>query len=277
MFGNEPEVAPGADHVARSIEQIGNHVPLPQVLVTHPFRHRKGGLHDLQCTGEITLVGQRTRGDDPALGHQRRRRRALPQLGPQIVDVSVAPQRPVAVGKDSMMVKASVQTAGDLQLRGGLSPLADPVQRETCQLVGKGDIGQVPEHRLHHPTSVLESPAVERIGGGGKPFGVARDTTGLRLSLDVVEHLGCDLAGASAASASRRRCSGSGCDRLVAEIGDRPLVDPLLDHVVRVAGDSLLPSTTSVPTFAHLGSAPLGRTEWPLDSSRRNTRRSAVS
>src|SRR5580658_2872277 len=69
VVGVDPtEKVPGAGNVARPFVEVGQGVPLPQVMEA---RLLDGGvaLQELDGPREVASVGQRSGHDDPALGH----------------------------------------------------------------------------------------------------------------------------------------------------------------------------------------------------------------
>ena len=57
--------------------------------------------------------------DDAALGDERGAGRGRPQLLPQLRDLGVAPERPVAVGQHRVLLGAAAQVAEGLELGDG--------------------------------------------------------------------------------------------------------------------------------------------------------------
>ena len=151
---------------------------------------------------DVALVGQGAGGDDPALGDQRRARRRLPQLVPQLVDRAVALQGPVAVGQDRMLLDRPGQGPERLQLLGRRRPLPGAVE---------GQAGQLP-HRRHVRGLLAEGPEdaqgvgqvvpLEGVGG----LAQAALDLGRDRRLDGGRHLlGDDLGHLAAPGPGRRR------------------------------------------------------------------------
>lgn len=264
--GDEREVAPRRDDIARSVEQVGDHVPLAHMVVLGLLRDRHALLHHTQSAHEIALIGQSTRRNDPPLGHQLRLGRRLAQFAPQLFDLVVAVQRPITVGQHGVMGNGAVEAPGQLEFGCGLAPLSEPIERQPGEFVTEREVGDVAQHWAHHAVRIAEATTVERIGGRRESFLVAGHPCRLDLGRQIVGDLGRDLLRTTTAASllAHRPLRG-----LLGHLTQRAFVDPLVALPLGTLDrfGALDPLAT---TFAYLCGALLGGRQRALDPTRRH-------
>lgn len=158
------EQLPSPRNIAGSIIEIGQGVPLPEVMKPEAFG-RRGPFEQLDGATQVTLVGQGPGGDDAPLGHQFGRWRGLAKLVPQRRHRVVSLHGPIAVGQHRVLVVGTGDGPERLELARRLTPPFEPIEAEPMQLADRGSPRRFDGQLRHHATGVHISLALERPPG----------------------------------------------------------------------------------------------------------------
>ena len=141
--------------LAGALVEVGQGVGEAQVVLLRAL----GGLghHHEHHDGvvEPPLVGEGAGGDDAALGHELGAGAGGTQLVPQLLDLVVLPERPVAVGEDRVLLDALGLGPEHLELTLGLGPAPEPVQRQAVQFAHRRGAGSLFGERAQAAAGIL--------------------------------------------------------------------------------------------------------------------------
>ena len=139
----------------------------------------------------------------------------------------IAPKGPVAIGQHSMMLDRIRELTSHLEFGGGFAPLTHSIQSKPGNLVGEGEIRKVPQHGLHHATSVGKATTVERVGRARQALLITSLSCRWSSVSEIFGHLRRKIHRLAPTSLGRclASCSlGSG----LGLVANRTFVDPLL-------------------------------------------------
>src|SRR5262245_15403844 len=160
------EQLPGAGQVSRPLVEIGKRIGHAEVvqagLAGGTVRRRRQQLDGLV---EPALIGQGARGHDPPLGHELGPGTGGAQLVPQLLDLGVPSERPVAVREDGVLFGAARQRAVGLELLRRLRPAAQAVEAQPVQLTDGGGAGCLIGDGAQDAPRLLEPLPPERLVG----------------------------------------------------------------------------------------------------------------
>jgi hypothetical protein len=157
------EQLPCPRHVARSIVEVAQRIPLPKVPL--------GRIAERSCcsraqqrdrAGQISGVSERARAHDPCLGQDLRPRRGPPQFVPQLADPGGPAQSPHAVHQHRNQVLFAGGCLVPLEVPRRISPAAKTVRGQARHHVKNGD-----------PWGPVEN-LLREAQGLSKPLGLVR-------------------------------------------------------------------------------------------------------
>src|SRR5690606_27841557 len=224
-----PEQGARLGVVPRALVQVGERVRPPQVVLPRLLGQAEPLREQAHRGRQLAAVGERSGHDDATLGHERRARRGLAQLGPQALDLAVLAHRAPAVGEDRVLFGAAAAELDErIQVAGRVLPPPEAVERQPVQLADLGEVRHLAHDGSEDLAGLAEPLPGERRRGLAdallEALGAAR--------AHEVDEPGCVHLDAGRRTARRLPWTGRG-----ARAG-RALVDP--DLLVAGAGGSRL-------------------------------------
>ncbi len=188
------EELPGPGHVAGSLVQIGQQVPLADMAVRRVAQGlaRAGGRQHGDGGLQIACLGQRRRRHQSAFGQHVGLGRAVAQLDPEVDHLLRLAEGPLAVHEDRDVLGGVGHVQMGLQVPLRLAELARAVRGQAGQFPHGRDRGHLVDDRLDRSVRILVTrPRVRPVGRLGlldQPF-----TVQCRGDIRCLANLCCDL------------------------------------------------------------------------------------
>ena len=115
------------------------------------------------------------------------------------------------------------ELASLLEFGGSLTPLPYPVERQTGDFMGQGDLRQIAQYRRHHAPRIVVATSAECLRCREQAL-VESCGAGAGLTLHVGHHLRIEFS----PTPTRRRISLGTLSGLFGHLAQRPLIDPRL-------------------------------------------------